>query len=183
MINKSKLALITVLAAMSVASPAFSKGYGTGNVTPYSFEPSGTAAPQNGQTAARRSNASKVSVHQDGHGRFAGTGAQHRVQYTASAGLKQRRKRGRAFPRPRFPCPLSRRPLGTSRCDVFSGHLTKVRRRAPIRAAIALHLRQLRKTCRQKIDECPGFRRQKVAVRIDGIDRRCRRLVLGQQAD
>jgi hypothetical protein len=84
MINKSKLALITVLAAMSVASPAlaqaFSKGYGTGNVTPYSFEPSGTAAPQNGQTAARRSDAGKVSVHQNGHGRFAGTGAQHRVQ-------------------------------------------------------------------------------------------------------
>jgi hypothetical protein len=84
MINKSKLAVITVLAAISVASPAlaqaFSKGYGTGNVTPYSFEPSGTAAPQNGQTAARRSNAGKVAVHQNGHGRFAGTGAQHRVQ-------------------------------------------------------------------------------------------------------
>jgi hypothetical protein len=84
MINKSRLALITVLAAMSVASPAlaqaFSRGYGTGNVTPYSFEPSGTAAPQNGQTTAQRSNAGKVSVHQNGHGRFAGTGAQHRVQ-------------------------------------------------------------------------------------------------------
>jgi hypothetical protein len=84
MINKSKLALITVLAAMSVASPAlaqaFSKGYGTGNVTPYSFEPSGTAAPQNGQTATRPSNAGKVAVHQNDHGRFAGTGAQHRVQ-------------------------------------------------------------------------------------------------------
>ena len=84
MINESKLALIAVLAAMTVASPAFaqafSKGYGTGNVAPYAFEPSGTAAPQNGQTAARRSNAGKVSVHQDGHGRFAGTGAQHRVQ-------------------------------------------------------------------------------------------------------
>jgi hypothetical protein len=64
MINKSKLALIAVLAAMSVASPAFaqafSKGYGTGNVTPYAFEPSGTTAPQNGQTATRSSNAGKV---------------------------------------------------------------------------------------------------------------------------
>jgi hypothetical protein len=84
MINKSKLALIAVLVAMSAASPAFaqafSKGYGTGNVTPYTFEPNGTAAPQNGQTAARRSNAGKVAAHQNGHARFAGSGAQHRVQ-------------------------------------------------------------------------------------------------------
>ena len=84
MINKSKLAFIAALVAMSAASPAFaqafSKGYGTGNVTPYTFEPNGTAAPQNGQTAARQSNAGKVAVHQNGHGRFAGTGAQHRVQ-------------------------------------------------------------------------------------------------------
>jgi hypothetical protein len=84
MINKSKLALIAMLVAMSAASPAFaqafSKGYGTGNATPYAFEPSGTAAPQNGQTATRSSNAGKVAVHQNGHGRFAGSGAQHRVQ-------------------------------------------------------------------------------------------------------
>jgi hypothetical protein len=84
MINKSKLVLIAVLVAMSAASPAFaqafSKGYGTGNVAPYAFEPGGTAAPQNGQSATRPSNAGKVAVHQNGHGRFAGTGAQHRVQ-------------------------------------------------------------------------------------------------------
>jgi len=84
MINKSKLALIVALVAMSAASPAhaqaFSKGYGTGNVTPYAFEPSGTAAPQNGRTAARPSNPGKVADHQNGHSRFAGTGAQHRVQ-------------------------------------------------------------------------------------------------------
>ena len=84
MINKTKLVLIAVLVAMSAASPAFaqafSKGYGTGNVAPYAFEPSGTGAPQNGQTATRPSNAGKVAVHQNGHGRFAGTGAQHRVQ-------------------------------------------------------------------------------------------------------
>jgi hypothetical protein len=83
MINKSKLALIAVLVAMS-ASPAFaqafSKGYGTGNATPYSYERSDTAAPQNGQTAARPSNAGKVAAHQNGHGRFAGTGTQHQVQ-------------------------------------------------------------------------------------------------------
>lgn len=84
MINKSKLVLIAVLAAMSAASPAFaqafSKGYGTGNVTPYSFDSNGGAAAQNGQTAARPSNAGKVAVHQNGHGRFAGNGTQHRVQ-------------------------------------------------------------------------------------------------------
>jgi hypothetical protein len=84
MINKSKLALIAALVAMSAASPAhaqaFSKGYGTGNVTPYAFEPSATSAPQNGRTATRSSNAGKVVAHQNGHSRFAGTGAQHRVQ-------------------------------------------------------------------------------------------------------
>jgi hypothetical protein len=84
MINKSKIAVIAVLVAMSAASPAlaqaFSKGYGTGNATPYSYERSDTAAPQNGQTAARPSNAGKVAAHQNGHGRFAGTGTQHRVQ-------------------------------------------------------------------------------------------------------
>jgi len=84
MINKSKLVLIAVLVAMSAASPApaqaFSKGYGTGNVTPYAFEPNGTAAPQNGQAAARPSNAGKVAAHHNGYARFAGTGTQHRVQ-------------------------------------------------------------------------------------------------------
>ena len=84
MINKLKLALIAALVAMSAASPAhaqaFSKGYGTGNVTPYAFEPSGTASPQNGRTATRPSNPGKVAVHQNGHVRFAGTGAQDRVQ-------------------------------------------------------------------------------------------------------
>jgi len=56
MIDKSKLVLIVVLVAMSAASPAlaqaFSKGYGTGNVAPYAFEPSGTAAPQNGMSVS-----------------------------------------------------------------------------------------------------------------------------------
>jgi len=84
MINKSKIAVIAVLVAMSAASPAFaqafSKGYGTGNATPYSYERTDTAAPQNSQTAARPSNAGKVAAHQNGHGRFAGTGTQHQVQ-------------------------------------------------------------------------------------------------------
>jgi hypothetical protein len=87
MINKSKLTLIAALVAMSAASPAlaqsYSKGYGTGNVLPYTNEPgntASTAASQNGQIAARPSNADKVAVRQNGHARFAGTGTQHRVQ-------------------------------------------------------------------------------------------------------
>ena len=62
----------------------------------------------------------------------------------------------------------------------------KVGRRPRIRAAIetvVLDLRQMRETCRQKIDECPGFRRQIVAVRMDGVDGRFLGLVFGQQAD
>jgi hypothetical protein len=85
MINKSKIVLIAALvAATGAASPAFaqafSKGYGTGNVTPYAFEPSGTAAPQSGQAAARPSNAGKVAAHHNGNARFAGAGTRHRVQ-------------------------------------------------------------------------------------------------------
>src|ERR1700685_3479461 len=84
-------------------------------------------------------------------------------------------KTGAGFPLPRFPGALSRRRLKTNECGVLSGHRTKVRRRAGVRSAnetVALDLRQLRETCRQKIDECFGFRRQKVAVRIDSIGRR-----------
>lgn len=84
MINKSKIVLIAALLAASAASPAFaqafSKGYGTGNVTPYAFQPSGTAAPQSGQAAARPSNAGKVAAHHNGTARFAGAGTRHRVQ-------------------------------------------------------------------------------------------------------
>jgi hypothetical protein len=89
MINKSKLALIAVLAVMSAASPAlaqsFNKGDGTGNELPFAYGPNGTkpawtVAPQNDQIAARQSNAGKVAARQNGHARFAGTGMQHRVQ-------------------------------------------------------------------------------------------------------
>src|SRR5580704_3110407 len=53
------------------------------------------------------------------------------------------------------------------------------------RAVVAalFDLGRMRETCREEIDEGPGFRRQKVAVRIDGIDRRFLRLVVGQKAD
>jgi hypothetical protein len=76
MTNKSKLALIAVLAAMSVASPAlaqsFNKGDGTGNNMPFAYGPGGTkpawTVPQeNEQTAARQSNPGKVAVHRNGH--------------------------------------------------------------------------------------------------------------------
>ena len=88
MINTSKLALIAVLAAMSVASPAFAqsfnKGDGTGNNLPFAYGPNGTkpawtVAPQNEQIAVRQSNAGKVAVRQTGHNTFAnGIGAQRR---------------------------------------------------------------------------------------------------------
>ena len=89
MINKSKLALIAALVAMSAASPAlaqsFSKGDGTGNNLPFTYgqngtKPAWTVAPENDQTAARQSNAGKVAAHQSGQARFAGSNAQHRVQ-------------------------------------------------------------------------------------------------------
>jgi hypothetical protein len=89
MINKSKLAPIAVLAAMSVASPAlaqsFNKGDGTGNNLPFAYgqngtKPAWTVAPETDQTAARQSNTGKVAAHQNGQARFAGTGTQHRVQ-------------------------------------------------------------------------------------------------------
>ena len=94
MINTSKLALIAALVAMSAASPAlaqsFNKGDGTGNNLPFLYgqngtKPAWTVAPEADQTAARQtaarqSNAGKVAGHQNGHARFAGSGAQHRVQ-------------------------------------------------------------------------------------------------------
>ena len=92
MINASKLALIAVLAAMSVASPAmaqsFNKGDGTGNELPFAYGPNGTkpawtVAPQNEQVAARQSNAGKVAVRQTGHARFAGVGTSGLYDYAA----------------------------------------------------------------------------------------------------
>ena len=76
MINTSKLALIAVLAAMSVASPAlaqsFNKGDGTGNNMPFAYGPGGTkpswtVAPENEQIAGRQSEAGNVAVRQNGH--------------------------------------------------------------------------------------------------------------------
>jgi hypothetical protein len=76
MINTSKLALIAVLAAMSIASPAFAqsfnKGDGTGNNMPFAYGPGGTkpswtVAPENEQIAGRQSNAGKVAVRRNGH--------------------------------------------------------------------------------------------------------------------
>jgi len=92
MINTSKLAIIAVLAAMSVASPAFAqsfnKGDGTGNELPFAYGPNGTkpawtVAPQNEQVAARQSNAGKVAVRQTAHARFAVVGATGLYDYAA----------------------------------------------------------------------------------------------------
>ena len=92
MINTSKLAFIAVLAAMSVASPAFAqsfnKGDGTGNNLSFAYGPNGTkptwtVMPQNEQTAVRQSNAGKVAVRQTGHNRFAVTGSSGLYDYAA----------------------------------------------------------------------------------------------------
>jgi hypothetical protein len=92
MINTSKLALIAVLAAMSVASPAFAQSFnkadGTGNELPFAYGPGGTkpawtVPPQNEQIAVRQSNAGKVAVRQTGHNRFAVTGTNGLYDYAA----------------------------------------------------------------------------------------------------
>jgi hypothetical protein len=92
MIKTSKLALIAVLAAMSVASPAlaqsFSKSDGTGNVLPFAYGPGGTkpawtVAPQNEQVAAHQSNAGKVAVRQTGRNTFAAVPGRGLYDYAA----------------------------------------------------------------------------------------------------
>ena len=93
MINTSKkLALIAVLAAMTVASPAFAqsfnKGDGTGNNMPFAYGPGGTkpswtVAPENEQTAARQSNAGKVAVRQTGRNSFAAVPGRGLYDYAA----------------------------------------------------------------------------------------------------
>jgi hypothetical protein len=92
MINKSKLALIAVLAVMSAASPAFAqsftKGDGTGNNLPFAYGPEGTkpawtAAPQNQQIAVRPSNAGKVAVRQNGRNAFAAVPGRGLYDYAA----------------------------------------------------------------------------------------------------
>jgi hypothetical protein len=92
MINTSKLALIAVLAAVSVASPAmaqsFDRSSGTGNELPFTYGPGGTkpawtVAPQNEQIAARQSNAGKVAVRQTGHNTFAAVPGRGLYDYAA----------------------------------------------------------------------------------------------------
>jgi hypothetical protein len=71
MINKSKLAVIAALLAVSVASPAFaqsfSKGDGTGNELPFAYGPGGTkpawtVAPQNEQVTAREHGRNSIAA-------------------------------------------------------------------------------------------------------------------------
>lgn len=92
MINTSKLALIAVLAAMSVASPAFAQSFnkadGTGNELPFAYGPGGTkptwtVPPQSEQFAARPNNAGKVAVHKSGRNQFAGAGTNGLYDYAA----------------------------------------------------------------------------------------------------
>lgn len=92
MINTSKLALIAVLAAMSVASPAFAQSFnksdGTGNELPFAYgpgstKPAWTVAPQNEQVAARQGNAGKVAVRQTGRNTFAAVPGRGLYDYAA----------------------------------------------------------------------------------------------------
>jgi hypothetical protein len=71
MINKSKLAVIAAVLAVSVASPAFAqsfnKGDGTGNELPFAYGPGGTkptwtVAPQSEQIAVREHGRNRVAV-------------------------------------------------------------------------------------------------------------------------
>jgi hypothetical protein len=92
MISTSKLALIAVLAAMSVAPPAlaqsFDKSSGTGNELPFAYGPGGTkpawtVQPQNEQIAVRQSNAGKVAVRQTGRNAFAAVPGRGLYDYAA----------------------------------------------------------------------------------------------------
>jgi hypothetical protein len=92
MINTSKLALIAVLAAMSVASPAlaqsFDRSSGTGNELPFTYGPGGTkptwtVPPQNEQITARPNNAGKVAVRKSGHSQFSSAGTSGLYDYAA----------------------------------------------------------------------------------------------------
>ena len=92
MVNTSKLTLIAVLAAMSVASPAFAqsfnKGDGTGNNLPFAYgsngtKPAWTVAPENERVAARPSNAGKVAVRQTGRNSFAAVPGRGLYDYAA----------------------------------------------------------------------------------------------------
>jgi hypothetical protein len=90
--TSKKLALIAVLAAMSVASPAlaqsFDKSSGTGNELPFAYGPGGTkpawtVPPQNEQIAVRQSNAGKVAVRQTGRNAFAAVPGRGLYDYAA----------------------------------------------------------------------------------------------------
>jgi hypothetical protein len=92
MINKSKLALIAVLAVMSAASPAFAqsfnKGDGTGNNLPLAYGPNGTkpawtVAPQNVQTAARQAGSDRIAVRRNGHNTVAAVPGHGLYDYAA----------------------------------------------------------------------------------------------------
>jgi hypothetical protein len=92
MINTSKLAVIAVLVAMNVASPAlaqsFDRSSGTGNELPFAYGPGGTkpawtVPPQNEQIAVRQSNAGKVAVRQTGRNTFAAVPGRGLYDYAA----------------------------------------------------------------------------------------------------
>src|SRR5580693_6845295 len=90
-------------------------------------------------------------------------------------------KTGRALARPRFI--LIARSRRMSRLVSHGAEIGRHVHGVGAVAAVWFDPGRMRETGREEVDERPGFRRQKVAVRIDGIDRRFLRLVIGQKAD
>jgi hypothetical protein len=85
MINTSKLAVVAVLVAMSVASPAlaqsFDKSSGTGNELPFAYGPGGTKPAWT--VPPQQSNAGKVAVRQTGRNAFAAVPGRGLYDYAA----------------------------------------------------------------------------------------------------
>jgi hypothetical protein len=92
MINKSKLAVIAAVLAVSVASPAFAqsfnKGDGTANELPFAYGPGGikpawTVAPQNDQIVVRQTGSDKIAVRRHGRETFAAVRGSGLYDYAA----------------------------------------------------------------------------------------------------
>ena len=125
MINKSKLALIAALVAMSAASPAlaqaFSKGDGTGNNLPFTYgqngtSPLGLSLPRTAKLPPGRAMPARLPLIRTARPDLPvptrSTGCNEGFLETETS-----TKTGAGFP-PVFARSLSRRPFGTNGCRV-----------------------------------------------------------------